>query len=99
MLGAINITLYLLCIREQNLMEVVPLLLEGPGLQLQIFTLSCSTGSNAVWVQSWWDRRDRLSSSWKAGPDHRASLGLCDPCGGFPVVQGTVYLGNFPLAL
>ena len=45
-------SLNLLCIRKQSLMEVVPSLLEEPGLQLQIFTLSFSTGSNAIWVQS-----------------------------------------------
>ena len=53
MLGAVNITLHLLCVRKQSLMEVVPSLLEEPGLQLQIFTLSFSTGSNAIWVQSY----------------------------------------------
>lgn len=37
----VNITLLLLYIREWSLMEVVPLLLEGPSLQLQIFSLRC----------------------------------------------------------
>lgn len=53
-------------------MEVVPRSLKDLVCSFRSSPSAALQGPNAVWVQSWWDRRDRLSSSWKAGPDYRA---------------------------